>query len=44
MSGGGGGGGGAGEYYSGHPYSAYPGSYGVSYGYGAAVAGGLQSK
>ena len=33
------------EYYPGHPYSGYPtGSYGVSYGYGAGVAGGLQSK
>ena len=38
--------GGAGEYYPGHPYSGYAGSYGVSYGgySGAAVPGGLQSK
>jgi len=32
------------EYYAGHPYAQYASSYGVNYGYGAAVSGGLPSK
>jgi len=32
------------EYYAGHPYAQYASSYGVNYGYGAAVSGGLQPK
>merc|ERR1711892_1519001 len=32
------------DYYAGHPYAQYASSYGVNYGYGAAVSGGLPSK